>query len=283
MAIQDAPAPAPAPAPSAAPLPPRLRGRVSGAIHSTGEWTEFLGRSLVGTAGTFRYFSEALRQSSGMIKGTLLLMLVMNIFLGITVTSFAFFVLRLLGATDFVGFFSGLLTPRMVAISMFGIVFVSKVCAGMTAEIGAMRVQQEIDAIESEAVDPIRYIVGTRVLAVIIFVPIGTAIALIGQFIGDYLLGVVILDAVPPELLQRLQWFSQGPKDQIYALITIFTFAIPCTLVACFYGLRTRGGPAEVGNAVAQSLLVNIPLQNIIAGVFVMAYYGDSIRVPIGG
>lgn len=269
-----------APPKRATPPPPNA---VEAGLREVGDLVEFSFRSMRGLPGSTRYLSEALRQAAEIIKGTALLMLVMNIFLGITVTSFAFFVLRLLGATDFVGFFSGLLTPRMVAISMFGIVFVSKVCAGMTAEIGAMRVQQEIDAIESEAVDPIRYIVGTRVLAVIIFVPIGTAIALIGQFIGDYLLGVVILNAVPPELLQRLQWFSQGPKDQIYALITIFTFSIPCTLVACFYGLRTRGGPAEVGNAVAQSLLVNIPLQNIIAGIFVMAYYGESVRVPIGG
>src|SRR2546427_766732 len=83
-------------------------------------------------------------------------------------------------------------------------------------EIGDLTVQQEIDALESEAVDPIRYIVGTRVLAVALFVPIGAAIALIGQFLGDYLLGVVILNAVPSELLQRLQWFSQGPSDQVY-------------------------------------------------------------------
>jgi phospholipid/cholesterol/gamma-HCH transport system permease protein len=166
---------------------------------------------------------------------------------------------------------------------MFGIVFVSKVCAGMTAEIGAMRVQQEIDALESEAIDPMRYIVGTRILAALIYVPIGAAIALIGQFIGDYLLGVVILQAIPAELLERLQWFSQTPSDQIYAIVTIFVMTVPCVIVACFYGLRTRGGPAEVGQSVSRSLLVNIPLQNLIAGIFAMAYYGQNLHIPFGG
>lgn len=258
-------------------------GSIEAGLRELGELTEFSARSVRELPSSTRYLSEALRQAAEIIRGTWLLMLVMNVFVAITVTSFAFFVLRPLGATDFVGFFSGYISPRMTAVCMFGMVFVAKVCAGMTAEIGAMRVQQEIDAIESEAVDPIRYIVGTRVLAVLMFVPVGASLALIGNFLGDYLLGVVILDAVPSELLQRLQWFSQGAADQIYALVTMFVFAVPCALVACFYGLRTTGGPAGVGSAVAQSLLINIPLQNIIAGVLAMAYYGQSLRVPIGG
>src|SRR5581483_3595045 len=210
----------------------RPDGAVVGTLREFGELTEFSVKATGQLPGATRYLSEVFRQAAIIIRGTSLLMLVMNMFLGMTVTSFAFFVLSELGATDFTGFFSGFLTPRMVAISMFGIVFVSKVCAGMTAEIGAMRVQQEIDALESEAIDPMRYIVGTRVLGALIFVPIGAAIALIGQFIGDYLLGVVILRAIPAELLERLQWFSQSPSDQIYAIVTIFVMTVPGVLVA---------------------------------------------------
>jgi phospholipid/cholesterol/gamma-HCH transport system permease protein len=261
----------------------RPEGPVVSTLREFGELTEFSAKAVRQLPGSARYLSEVFRQAAVIIRGTSVLMLVMNMFLGMTVTSFAFFVLRELGATDFVGFFSGFLTPRMVAVSMFGIVFVSKVCGGMTAEIGAMRVQQEIDALESEAIDPMRYIVGTRLLATLVFIPIGAAIALIGQFLGDYLLGVVILNAVPAELLERLQWFSQTPSDQIYAFVTMVVMSIPCTLVACFYGLRTRGGPAEVGQAVSRSLLVNIPLQNLIAGIFCMAYYGQNLHIPFGG
>jgi phospholipid/cholesterol/gamma-HCH transport system permease protein len=261
----------------------KARGSLGSGLREIGDLTAFAGASARSLPGSTRFMSEVFRQAAEIIRGTSLLMLVMNIFLGMTVTSFAFFVLRPLGATDFVGFFSGYISPRMVAVSMFGIVFVSKVCAGMTAQIGAMKVQEEIDALESEAIDPMRYIVGTKVLAALIFAPVGAAIALIGQFVGDYLLGVVVLQAVPSELLQRLQWYSQGPTDQLYALITILVMTVPCVMVACFYGLRTTGGPAAVGTAVARSLLVNIPLQNVIAGIFAMAYYGQSLRVPIGG
>jgi phospholipid/cholesterol/gamma-HCH transport system permease protein len=263
--------------------PPPPEGSTRATLREFGQLTEFGFRGLRYLPGSTRYLSEALRQAAIIIRGTSLLMLVMNVFYGITVASFAFFVLAELGATDFVGFFSGFLTPRMVAVSMFGIVFVSKICGGITAEIGAMRVQQEIDALESEAVEPMQYIVGTRVLGALLFVPIGAVIALIGQFIGNYLLAVVILHGVTPELLQRLQWFSQTPADQVYAFLTDLLVAVPCVLVACFYGLRTRGGPAEVGQAVSRSLLVNIPLQNIIAGTTAMAYYGYNLHIPFGG
>ena len=268
---------------SAKRVPSEPEGPIQSGLREIGDLTEFAFRSATHLPGSTRYLSEALRQGAIMIRGTSLLMFVMNVFLGITVTSFAFFVLRPLGATDFVGFFSGYISPRQTAPDMFAVVFVAKVCAGMTAEIGAMRVQQEVDALESEAVDPMRYIVGTRVLGALIFVPVGAAIALIGQFVGDFLLGVVILHAVPSELLQRLQWFSQGPVDQLYALIQMACISIPCVLVACFYGLRTGGGPAGVGRSVAKSLLINVPLLHIIAGILAMGYYGQSLRIPIGG
>lgn len=263
--------------------PEKRPGPVQTALGEVGDLTQFGFKSIAGLPSSARYLAEALRQAAVMIRGTSLLMLVMNVFMGITVTSFAFFVLQPLGATDFVGFFSGYISPRETAVTMFTVVFVSKICAGMTAEIGAMRVQQEVDALESEAVDPMYYVVGTRILATLVFVPIGAAIALIGQFVGDYLLGVVILHAVPSELLERLQWFSQGPTDQIYSLVTMGVVAVLTTVVACFYGLRTTGGPAEVGQAVSRSLLVNVPLMMILAGGLAIAYYGQSLRVPIGG
>jgi phospholipid/cholesterol/gamma-HCH transport system permease protein len=242
-----------------------------------------MGVSLRGLPRSTLYLSEGLRQAAILIRGTSLLLLVMNMFLGITVTSFAFFVLRPLGATDFVGFFSGYISPRHTGPQMFGLVFAAKVCAGMAAEIGAMKVQQEIDALRVEGIDPTHYIVGTRLIGVLIFVPIGTAITLIGQFLGDYLNTVLVLQAVPAELLERLQWYSQSSFDQGVALLTILFMAVPCTLVGCFYGLRTQGGPVAVGESVARSLLINIPLVNILPGTMALLVYGDNLRIPIGG
>ncbi|WP_354698945.1 hypothetical protein DSM112329_04644 [Paraconexibacter sp. AEG42_29] len=278
MAVQDARDTTPV-------LPPRPRklGRVAGALHGTGEWAEFLGRSLVGTAGTGRYFSEALRQAAGMVRGTLLLMLVMNIFQGMSIGNFGFFLLRALGAGDFMGLVSGLIGPRQTATTMFGYVFCSKICCGITAEIGAMKIQQEIDALESTGVDTMRYIVGTRMVAVIIFVPIACAIALIGQIIGVYIIVVTVVHGLSGDTLLNLNWAVQTLNDQLYVLITITVMAITTAATAMFFGLRTTGGPAAVGSSVAKGILVNVVILHVVAAFFAILFYGGNTKLPIGG
>lgn len=280
MAIQEVPT---APEPSGAPAPPRPMGRIVGAVHSTGEWTEFLGRSLVGTAGTFRYFSEALRQASGMIKGTLVLMLVMNIFQGMSIGNFGFFLLRALGAGDFIGLVSGLIGPRQTAATMFGYVFCSKICCGITAEIGAMKIQQEIDALESTGVDTMRYIVGTRMAAVILYVPIACVIGLIGQILGVYIIVVTVVHGVSADALLNLNWAVQTLNDQLYVFISMMTIAITTASTAMFFGLRTRGGPASVGSSVAKGILVNVVILHVVAAFFAILFYGGATKLPIGG
>ena len=101
-------------------------------------------------------------------------MFVMNAFFGFSIMTFAFFFLRSIGASDFVGAATGVRRPAPVAATlMFGYVFTAKICCGIAAELGAMKINEEIDAFESTGVDPMRYVVGTRILAVMLFVPVG--------------------------------------------------------------------------------------------------------------
>jgi phospholipid/cholesterol/gamma-HCH transport system permease protein len=259
------------------------RGKLMSFFAEAGELVVFSLRALAHLPGTLRYFSEVLRQASIIIRGTTLLMLYLNICLGISVVTFAFFLLRTLGASEFVGLFSGYITPRQVAPTMFGYVVAGKICTGMSAELGAMKIQEEVDALEATGVEPLRYLVGTRVLGFLIFVPIAAAVALIGQWIGDYVDAVVVLHGVPAATLNRLQWNVQGIGDQIYALVSMTAVAIPCALVACFYGLRVKGGPASVGGGAAKAVMINLVLVHVITGLAGVAYYGTNLRLPIGG
>jgi phospholipid/cholesterol/gamma-HCH transport system permease protein len=259
------------------------RGRVGSFFAEAGELVTFSLRVLGNLPGTLRYFSEVLRQASIIIRGTTVLMLYLNICLGISVVTFAFFLLRTLGASEFVGLFSGYITPRQVAPTMFGYVIAAKVCTGMSAELGAMRIQQEVDALETTGVEPLQYLVGTRVLGFLIFVPIACAVALIGQWIGDYIDGVVVLHGVPAATLTRLQWSVQGIGDQLYALVSMLMIALPCAIVACFYGLRAKGGPASVGSVAARAVMINLIIVHVVSGLLGVAYYGSNLRLPIGG
>lgn len=269
------------PAPEAAPVP-RV-GRGTGALREVGDLVVFAGQSLAAIPGTFRFASEALRQASMMLSGTLILLFVMNVFQGMSVANAGYFLLRSIGASDYLGLLSGYVGPRQLATCMFGYVFTAKICCGMAAELGAMKIQQEVDAYESTGVDPRRYLVGTRLLGVLIFLPAATIVCIIGNLAGTYLTSVVFLGGIPGNVLLDVHWSVQTLFDYGFALVTISAMAIPCAIIACFYGLRTRGGPDAVGGSVARSMLVNIVLLHVVAAFLAVVVYGTDLRLPIGG
>ena len=265
------------------PAGPRRRGAFEQLLEETGQLTRFAGQSLGALVLTPRYAAEILRQAGILMRGTIPLMFVMNAFFGCSIMSFAFFFLRSIGASDFAGVPVAFADLRVGAPLMFGYVFASKVCCGFVAEIGAMKINQEIDAYESTGVDPMRYIVGTRILAVLIFLPVGCAISLAGELAGNYLLGVIVLHGISGQGFLQLFWGAQGLSDQLLVFVGQAALGLTAALVACCYGLRTAGGPAAVGSSVARSLVVNLVLVHLFTGFFVVLFYGTNLHMSIGG
>lgn len=258
-------------------------GPVRGFLREMGELMVFGGQTLKALPGSLKFFSETLRQSALIIRKTSFLLLAMNAFLGFSVASFGFFFLRSIGGGDAVGVFTGLLTQRQVAVTMFGYVISAAVCCRFAAEIGSAKIQQEIDAYSSTGVDPRQIIVGTRVLAVLLFVPIGAVISLIGQLLGNYLDVVILLEGNSSPNFLNTTFSVQSVIGQFYAVFTIAAIAVPCAIVGCFYGMRTKGGPAEVGSGVARSLMVNLVLVHVISAFWGVFFYSGNLQLPIGG
>src|SRR4051794_15805818 len=97
-----------------------------------------------------------------MVSGTIVLLFFMELFQGASIANTGYFLLRGIGAGDFFGLVAAFGVPRFTGALMFGYVFAAKICCGMTAQLGAMKIQQEVDAFESTGIDPRRYLVGTR-------------------------------------------------------------------------------------------------------------------------
>jgi phospholipid/cholesterol/gamma-HCH transport system permease protein len=275
---QSEPTPAPAPKPGS-----RLAGPVRGLFRETGELVVFSAQAIAALPASLRYFSEVLRQTSLVIRKTSFLMFIMNVFLGFSVASFGFFFLRSIGGGDAVGLFTGLLTQRQTSTTMFGYVIAGAVCTGFAAELGAASIQQEIDAYSSTGVDPRQLVVGTRVLAVLLFVPLATVLSLLGQLAGNYLDIVTILHGNSSHNFLTTNFSFQSIVGQFYAMLTIAAIGLPCALVACFYGLRARAGPASVGSAAAKSLMINLVLVHVISAFFGVFFYARHLQLPIGG
>jgi phospholipid/cholesterol/gamma-HCH transport system permease protein len=263
--------------------PPAKASGLRDGLGEVGELTQFYWHAFRALFGTMQYASEILRQAAYVIRGSSFLMFAMTGFCGMSAVNFIYFFLRSIGASDYMGVTIGYVGPRQIATTLFGYVFTAKVCCGIAAELGAMKINQEIDAYDSVGVDPYRYVVGTRIMAVLVFAPIATALCLIGVLAGAYLEGVVLLHGIAPHVFLDVTWAVQTPYDQVFCLITITTMSLVTAATACFYGLRAKGGPAGVGTVVARSTLVNLILVHVIAGCAAVLAYGTDIRLPIGG
>jgi phospholipid/cholesterol/gamma-HCH transport system permease protein len=257
-------------------------GGLGPVVREVGDLTAFAGTAARSLPGAVQYISETLRQAAIMVKGTTFLVFLLNLLFGFEIVNFLFFFLRSIGATDELGIV-GYAAPRQLATTMFAFIFSAKVGCGMTSEIGTMRINQEIDAFESTGVDPMKYVIATRVGATLLFIPYAAAISLLALYFGQYFEAVNVLHGIAPASFSQVYWGIQTPVDQIFTLVTIAVIAISTTTVACFYGLRTRGGPAAVGDAVARSVVVNLVLSIVIASTFAAGFYGSNLHTSLGG
>jgi phospholipid/cholesterol/gamma-HCH transport system permease protein len=259
---------------------PRRMGRL---LDEVGELTLFSLRALRALPGALRYFSEVMRLNALITRRTTLLLFVMSGFLGMSASNFSFFFLRSIGASDFVGILPGLVTPREIAPQMFGYVFAGSVCCAIAAELGSARIQEEVDAYEAQGIDPLQLLVGTRILAVLLYVPIAGMVALFGCFAGTYVTVVVILHGNASQQLVDTFFSILPSRSILYCVITVGLLTLQCVLVACFYGMRSSGGgPDAVGNAVARSLGLNLVLLHFVLSLAALVFYGGSVGVPIG-
>jgi phospholipid/cholesterol/gamma-HCH transport system permease protein len=269
------------PAPAAA--APRQDTRFEALLREAGEVTVFAGRAARALPGAFTYFSEVLRQAAMMVTGTAVVLFLMEMFQGAAVANAGFFLLRAIGAGDFFGLLSGYGVPRFTGLMMFGYVFASKICCGMAAQLGAMKIQQEVDALESTGVDSLAYLVGTRILATVLFLPAAFVIAYFGDMLGAYTIAVVMAKGLSSTTFFSVHWSVQSLNDLLYMAGVMGVIGLFSATVACFYGLRTKGGPAAVGSSVARSLLVNLTAVHVIGACGAALMYGIDQHLPIGG
>jgi phospholipid/cholesterol/gamma-HCH transport system permease protein len=261
---------------------PRSAGPVSRAVQEYGALLRFGGRSIKSLPGTLWYFSEVLRQFAVIAVETVWLLAFLEVMIAVSGSNFAYFLLKAVGATDFTGI-GGPLTGRVACLAMFGYVFVAKVCGGFVAEIGAMKIGEEISALESVGVDPMRYVVGTRVLATIMFVPVAVGVAALSFYVGYYVNVVIVLHGVSGVGVNEFYWGVQSLRDLEYMFVVIAATAIVTAIVACFYGMRTVGGPAAIGDAVAGAVIRNLVIVHVLGSVIVTLWYATNYGLTIGG
>jgi phospholipid/cholesterol/gamma-HCH transport system permease protein len=254
-----------------------------GAVTTAGELAVFTGRTFAELGGVWRYSAEILRQVGILIAGSTLIVCAMVFLMGVVCGTEANYVLRGYGATVYSGVFTSYCLVREMIPHMFGYIFAAKVGCGLCAEIGAMRIQDEVDAMESMGMNPIRYIVATRLVAGWLVMPLFFVLATASGFLAAYLVIVVQIGEVSAGGWGHVNWAFSTPIDFVYSFIRVMTVGTVIMLVGMFYGYRASGGPIGVGTATAKSMILNLVLLHVILAGLTTLMWGLNPNAPIGG
>jgi phospholipid/cholesterol/gamma-HCH transport system permease protein len=255
-------------------------------LEVTGEIGRFMADVLRDVYGlrVFRFFGETLRQAGILIVGStgVIWGLVFIIGLGPCGIQAAYFS-EAAGVPAFAGGFSALCNLREAVPLTFGYMMSAKIGTGIVAELGAMRISEEIDALEVMGVNSITFLCGTRLLAAWLVLPFMYIGAIGVAFIGSYIAVVKQVGYTSAGGYTLIFWQYQNPGDFLFSLIKGMVMATLIVLVGCYYGYKASGGPVGVGQATAKSMALNLVLVNLIDALGTQVFWAGKPRVPVGG
>jgi phospholipid/cholesterol/gamma-HCH transport system permease protein len=255
-------------------------------LAGTGEVAGFTGRVVGDVWGlrVFRFFGEALRQSGIMIVSSTLVIwgLVFIVGLGTCGIEGAYFT-QSQGAPGYAGVYTAWCDLREAVPLTFGYMLSAKVGTGIVAELGAMRISEEIDALEVMGIDSMTFLCATRLLAAWLVLPFMYLSAIGVAYLGSYLAVVQQIGYVSSGGYFLIFWQFQNPPDFLFSLIKGMCMATVVVLVGCYYGYNARGGPVGVGTATAKSMVLNLVCVNLIGMLGTEVFWGAKPRAPIGG
>lgn len=255
----------------------------AGAIREAGQLGAFSVAAVRALRGCLHYAAEVLRQTALLIFGTAIVLIGMQLVIGGECALFGSYFTRAYGANGYVGLVTAICGVREMAPYMFGYIFAAKVGCGLVAEIGSMRINEEIDAMAVMGIDPMRYIVATRLLAAWLFIPFVFGAGIAVHMLANYLVVVLQIQEVSQGGWEGAHWTFQTPIDIAYSMIKALVMGTAIVLVGMFYGYRARGGPSGVGAATARSMVVNLVLIHVIGGTLTMVFWGFNSNLPVGG
>ncbi|HET7121682.1 MAG TPA: ABC transporter permease [Solirubrobacterales bacterium] len=239
--------------------------------------------ALIYSGRALRFFGEVLRQSGILILGSALIIWAFVFILGLQCGIQGAYFFRAQGAPSYAGLFSAFCDLREAMPYAFGYILSAKVGTGIVAEIGAMRISDEIDALEVMGVPPVTFLCASRLLAAWIVLPFVYLVGIAVMYAASYLSVVKQVADVSSGGYTLIFWMFQDPTDVIFSLVKGMTMATVIVIVGCYYGYTASGGPVGVGTATAKSMVFNIVAVHILGMLGTLVFWGANPRLPIGG
>ena len=187
------------------------------------------------------------------------------------------------GVPAYSGIFAAWCDLREITPLAFGYMMAAKVGTGIVAELGSMRISDEIDALEVMGISGMTFLCATRLLGAWMVIPVTYLCAIGAGFFASWLAVVEQIGDVSSGGFFLIFWQFQNPTDLFYSALKATTEATLIVLVGAYYGYTASGGPVGVGTATAKSMVVNIVGVHLVNAVGTQLFWGANPRAPIGG
>ena len=216
------------------------------------------------------------------IGGTLGVMIGMTVFTGLIVGLQGYSALNQLGTSALTGFIAAYFDTREVAPLAAGLALSATVGCGFTAQLGAMRISEEIDALEVMAVPSLPYLVTTRVIAAVAAVIPLYLVGLLSSYVASRQVTVWFYGQSSGTYDHYFHLFLP-PEDVLWSFLKVMVFSVVIILIHCYYGYTASGGPAGVGVAVGRAVRAAIVVQMLLDFFLSLAIWGATTTVRIAG
>ncbi|MGV0815065.1 ABC transporter permease [Mycolicibacterium boenickei] len=257
-----------------------------------GDHTLFYLKALAGTPhAAMHYRKELVRLIAeismgagtlAMIGGTVVIVGFLTLATGGVLAIQGYSSLGNIGIEALTGFLSAFINVRIAAPVVAGIGLAATFGAGVTAQLGAMRINEEIDALEAMAIRPVEYLVSTRIVAGMIAITPLYAIAVILSFLASQFTTVVLLGQSGGLYDHYFNTFL-NPIDLLWSFLQAILMAITILLIHTYFGYFASGGPSgvgvAVGNAVRTSLIVVVSVTLLVS----LSVYGSNGNFNLSG
>jgi phospholipid/cholesterol/gamma-HCH transport system permease protein len=254
-------------------------------LESFGEIVRFNGRVIgdVVNLRVFRYFGEALRQAGILIVSSTLVIWGLVFIIGLQCGIEGAYFDRSVGTPEYAGVFAAWCDLRELVPLCFGYMMAAKVGTGIVAEIGSMRISDEIDALEVMGISGVTFLCATRLVGMMLVLPFVYLCSIGAGYFASYLAVVQQIGDVSSGGYFLIFWEFQNPPDVIFSLLKAMAMAVLIVLVGCYYGYNASGGPVGVGTATAKSMVFNLVGVHLISMLGTQLFWGANPRAPIGG
>jgi phospholipid/cholesterol/gamma-HCH transport system permease protein len=269
-----------------------LVGKPVDTLDTLGGQLSFYLASLAWTGRTLRrYKKEVLRLLSevsfgtgalSVIGGTVGVITFMTFFTGTEVGLQGYAALNQIGTAAFTGFVSAYFNTREISPIVAGLALSATVGCGFTAQLGAMRISEEVDALEVMGVPSLPFLVTSRMIAGFVAVIPLYVIGLLSSYLSTRLVATRYFGQSAGTYDHYFTLFLP-PGDILWSFAKVLLFAIVVILVHCYYGYTASGGPAGVGIAVGRAVRLSIVAVTLLDFAISLAVWGSTTTVRIGG